>query len=307
MKIAYLILAHEQPKMFSKLVHALDSEGVSIFAHIDAKSDERPFRQAIISDEVKFVSDRIYVNWGGYSQTQAMLMLLELAFSSGPHDYYIFLSGRDYPIKSNQKIAMFLKNSNGKSYINFYPLVEGTHLFSNIQGYCYHDLYAKLPSHFLRKSAMRIAQSISHLMPARQFLNGMMPYRGSSSWCLSQNVVSYILDFVANPNNKNYLRFFRSISCSDEIFFQTIVLNSPLANTCQNYEEDICNKKPGEAKNENKVYLHYIDWNPAREDPALLDLSDLPALSETDKFFARKFELIKSKELLDKIDFDRED
>jgi hypothetical protein len=55
-------------------------------------------------------------------------------------------------------------------------------------------------------------------------------------------------------------------------------------------------------KNENKAYLHYIDWNPKRENPTQLNLSDFDQLTKSDALFARKFNEKKSKELLDAID-----
>jgi len=288
--------------MFARLVRALEADGVSVFAHIDAKAEQTLFTPAGMGKDIRFVLDRIRVNRGGYSQVDAMLRLLRLAANHGPHDYYIFLSGRDYPLKSNYEIADFLQLSAGRSYINFYPLVEGTAFVEKIRTYCFYDAYARLGHPLLRKSANRAVRILSALVPARRFLDGFVPYRGSTSWCLSQPLVTYILEFVSDARNSLFLQYFRSVYGCDEIFFQTIVLNSPLAPTCAGYDEDIRNKRPGDMKNENKVYLHYIDWSPERENPALLDLRDLPALAASDKFFSRKFDSQKSSRLLDKLD-----
>ncbi|NHQ90908.1 beta-1,6-N-acetylglucosaminyltransferase [Janthinobacterium lividum] len=302
MKIAYLILAHDQPALFARLAGALAGADARLFAHIDAKTDAAPFRAAVSAHPVHFVAAPVNVNWGGYSQVAAMLSLLQLAAQHGPHDYYVFLSGRDYPLRSQRAISAHLAASGGKSYMNFYALADGVDFVDKVRRYCYYDIYARLPGRWLQRVANRLVRDISNALPARTFISGMQPYRGSTSWCLSQSVVAYLLAFVANPANQAYLKFFHSVNCADEIFFQTIVLNSPWAATLENFEEDVLRRVPGGMKNENKVSLHYIDWNPAREDPAVFDASDFPALVTSGKFFARKFDIVKSAAVLDMLD-----
>jgi hypothetical protein len=55
-------------------------------------------------------------------------------------------------------------------------------------------------------------------------------------------------------------------------------------------------------KNENKANLHYIDWDPKRENPAQFTLYDFDKLISSDDLFARKFNEIKSLKVLDAID-----
>ena len=50
---------------------------------------------------------------------------------------------------------------------------------------------------------------------------------------------------------------------------------------------------------EKRVYFHYIDWNPEREDPAILDESDFGSLLQSEKLFACKFRQKKSERLMD--------
>ncbi len=78
-------------------------------------------------------------------------------------------------------------------------------------------------------------------------------------------------------------------------------MNSAFANRCRFYARDVINKV-GSMKNENKAYLHYIDWSVNREDPAILDVRDYQNLKKSDALFARKFDENKSKDLLDMID-----
>ena len=71
--------------------------------------------------------------------------------------------------------------------------------------------------------------------------------------------------------NPQVVRFFRHVFVPDEIFFQTILMNSPLHD---------------EIENDN---LRYVEWSrePA---PAVLGVDDLDAMLSSGKLFARKFD-----------------
>ena len=111
MKIAYLIIAHDQPRQFKRMIKALDSEYVSFFVHIDSKRNISEFSCSNFKDNVIFIKNRISVVQGGFSLTQAMISLMRKASIRNEFDYFIFLSGRDYPIKDNNYIYNFLKRN----------------------------------------------------------------------------------------------------------------------------------------------------------------------------------------------------
>jgi hypothetical protein len=68
--------------------------------------------------------------------------------------------------------------------------------------------------------------------------------------------------------------------CSEEIYFQTILLNSK-------YINNIINDN-----------LRYIDWDSGRGGyPAFLDKTDYEKIKHSNKIFARKFHETKSEEL----------
>jgi hypothetical protein len=300
MRIAYLILAHDQPELFGRLVRAVHAQDVAIYAHIDAKSRLEPFAAASAGVTVHFTPAPLKVNWGGYSQVAAMLKLLEQAVHAGQHDHYIFLSGRDFPLHSHGHLVELLDRNPRRSYMNFYALADGADFVEKIRKHCYHDLYAQLPTRFVRRAAGRIVREISARLPDRPFIKGMQAYRGSTSWCITHAIAQYVVAFVRDPRNDAYVKFFQSVSCCDEIFFQTIVLNSPHASTLNLYDVD-GHRVPGEMRNENKASLHYIDWSREREDPAVLDDRDFGQLYASGKLFARKFDVRRSASLLDRI------
>jgi hypothetical protein len=58
----------------------------------------------------------------------------------------------------------------------------------------------------------------------RRLPDGMRPYGGSSWWALSRACVQDC--WRASRREPGILRFFRSVACPDEMFFQTLVMNS---------------------------------------------------------------------------------
>jgi Core-2/I-Branching enzyme len=300
MKIAYLIIAHDQPKQFERMIKALDSEYVSFFVHIDSKRNISEFSCPNFQDNVTFIKDRVSVERGGFSLTQAMINLMKKTSILNEFDYFIFLSGRDYPIKDNNYIYNFLKYNYPMNFINFYPLVGNADSINNIKKYYFIDLIHRSPR--ILQKTLKAAQLILHkLLSDRYFINNMIPYRGSQWFCLNRQTVDYIVKFIDSQNANRYIGFFKYVWGSDEIFFQTLVLNSTYARQCRYYDQDIKNTKKF-MRNENKAYLHYIDWHSDRENPAIFDIGDFQTLKAGDELFARKFCENKSKQLLDDID-----
>ena len=159
MKIAYLILAHNQPEHLSRMINSLNSENVSFYVHIDKKSDITIFNPSQYPKNVYFQPDRTLISHGGFSMVIATLGLMEEALKDNQNYYFIFLSGWDYPIKSNEFIHKFLENSYPMNFLSFYPLVGKADLIENIQKYFFTDFIGQFPK-FIRKT-LRI-YSINH-------------------------------------------------------------------------------------------------------------------------------------------------
>src|SRR5207249_4162364 len=112
-KIAYLVLAHANPRHLERAIKALQSESCAFFVHIDRKSDIRPF-SSIRSDQVFVVEQRVPVYWGQFSQIEATLILLRRAIQHrDDFQYFTLISGADYPLRSAAYIHSFLAANQG--------------------------------------------------------------------------------------------------------------------------------------------------------------------------------------------------
>ena len=289
---AYVIIAHEQPNHLRRLCEALDAPGARCFVHFDASRGPCPS----LPTNAEAVSDPLCVNHGGFSQTLAVVKSLRAAHSY-EFDVVFVLSGRDYPIKPDRDLVAFLTAHSGLSCISFYPLVPGAGFYDHASQRYFVDERMSLPER-LRPFAMNLERAGRLLLPRRRFPFGRIPYRGSAYFALTRQAASYVLDFLETPEGTRYMEFFRRSWGSDEMLVQSILLNSPIADTCRFYSRD----RDRQMTIDNQAYLHYIDWDPARENPAVLDERDLGPLVESEFFFARKFDEIRSRRLLDELD-----
>src|SRR6185312_15690759 len=138
----------------------------------------------------------------------------------------------------------------------------------------YYNLYDVVNAK--RYSGNKIIQSAlkaqKKLRIKRKLSADLPPLHGGSTWwTLSRECVKYVIDYTdTNPALLNRLKH---SFCSEEIYFQTIIMNSPFKD---------------KVTNEN---LRFISWEYKHGSiPAILDEHDYSAIKKGDHLFARKFE-----------------
>ena len=221
MKIAYLILAHRNPRLIGKMIGALSCENSAFFVHIDKKSNIRDFLLAG-AHNVFFSDERIPVYWAEYSIVEATLILLRQALNdANNYEYFVLLSGSDYPLRSKEYINNYLDERRGGEFISMakVPSAEAGVPLSKVNTF-------SIPSdrpilRFIVKGCAKIGLARRDY---RKYLGILHPYGGSQWWTLSRNACQYILDFV--QENEAFCKFFARTLTSDETFFHTILGNS---------------------------------------------------------------------------------
>jgi len=297
MKIAYLILAHSDPIHLGRLVDALDSGCNKFFIHIDGKVAVAPFRQAVAhSKNCLFTKKRVVVKWGGFGMVAATLSLIREAVAQTPQsDYFVLLSGSDYPIKSNEQINEFFERHPGRPYLKYTRIADCPFLQDRIRRYHFPDMPWR-PRVFLENAFGR-------LLPKRRFIKGLDPYFGSQWWALTPDCIEHVLRFV--DNSPSFVRYFRYSGIPDETFFHTIVLNNAeLREKTDTRVEFVKWPKLKDPVPEAGEHIKYIDWSLDREKPAILGEWDFEALSETPMLFARKMSTERSSGLIHKINIE---
>ncbi|MBA2850513.1 hypothetical protein HNP86_000644 [Methanococcus maripaludis] len=295
--IAYLISAHNQEKHLYNLINRLNNEKVHFFVHIDKKSELDKFSKLNEFKNLTFVEERINVNWKGFSQVESTIKLLKCAITSGiSFKHFVFLSGSDYPIKSNQHILDFFSNSE-KNYIDFKKISDDNSIISYLKNRSWRrkltmwHFYDTLKINwnaqgnqyklFVYRVFIICNLILNLILPKRKFFKEFKAYGGSQWWSIDENTVKYILEFY--ENNLKFINYYKYTDSPDEMFFQTLILNSP-------FKENTVNDN-----------LRYIDWSLPVERPKILIEEDFEKIINSDKLFARKFNNKRSKKLIAKI------
>jgi Core-2/I-Branching enzyme len=314
MRIAYLIMAHDQPDHLHRMVKALDCDGAGFYIHIDNKVELSTFRPEMLEKEnVHFLRTRVDIQWMGFSQVEAILMLMQKAFmqEGSRFDHFVLLSGSDYPIKSNSFIKKFFETST-KEFIMFHRLEDRPTWKYKIEYFYPIDLvpiygHSKgIEKSYWRRLFWGRFFKYQWLMPKRSYMAGMIPYGGSEWWMLSYGCVAYVLWFV--QENPRFVSFYRYTHSADEMFFQSIILNSEWARRVQNFDAYMewrsipSNIKENSMLAEDSFNFRYVDWSVEREEPSILDERDWHDIRKSLDLFARKFHPIRSARLLDLID-----
>lgn len=291
MKIAYIIQIYKNPQQVKRLIETLRDTNASFYLHVDRKVDLRPFQDILNegkNNDIFFVHDRVKVYMSGFNMVQAILnSMREIRETNAKDDldYVILLSGQDYPLKANNEIFGFLERNYGKEIISYTEMPNQIWFqggMYRIEEYHLNDL----PMGYLLN---KLAHAI---LPKRRFLDGVTPYGGSMWWCLTYECVKYVLDFV--QNNKKFVRFFKYTHIPSEMFFQTIIMNSLFAN-------NTVGKISGADLSDDLRYLRWSsEFNGAH--PEILRKEDLDVLVQSDRLFARKFDIDVDSMILDLID-----
>ena len=283
MKLAYIISAYKYSKQLTRLVHRLDADSTSFFVHVDKKTEDRIYREMLDAlghrPNVHFLK-RHKCDWGGFGHVAASLEGIAAIFRTDTRfDYAILLTGQDYPIKSSRDIDVFFEEHKGKLFLEFFPLP--TDVWQN------HGIVGgmdRIEAWHWRIFNRHVWFSPGRRFPIRRkFPEGFRPFGGSSYWCLSRECIEYIYELTTL--NRAFVRFFRYVDVPDEIFFQTIILNSPFERMAVNDS------------------LRHIEWNDLESgSPAILRKGDFAKLLSSSKLFARKFDMHVDAQVLDLID-----
>ncbi len=297
MRIAYLILAHHQPRHLGALIERLDDGNARVFVHLDQKSDIVPFRNAIRSARAMLLDERLPIAWGEWNMVQATLDLLRRAHQQSPSTHYQLLSGDCYPIKSNQEIAAKLSSGNFNYITINEQMKPGSRFYDRL-------LYRRSDRHLInflkrRRSLARlnIPTYVGRLIKrvrgkqdrftGRTLPAGIKPYKGGQWWCLTHDCARYVLDYAeANPR---FVQFFRSTRIPDESFFHNIIANSELVPT-------LSPRRPRGVISGN----HYVRWRKVNDyfKSRVLKEGDFDEVVASQACFARKFSETQSGELI---------
>lgn len=277
MKIALLLQCHKNPQQINMLIDAIKHPDITAFVHVDRKSDIAS--EIRIKENVMLLPEnlRVDVQWAKISLVDAMLNLLQFAKENGPYDYYWFCSGQDFPLQSPEKIVSYLAENSKHDFVRLFESMN-----NGLGHGCNFDKRMELffPDWILGKGFIRRVLKRLYIectggydhtffWAKRRPLTDIKFYFGSNWMCLTEKTIDWIFGYLnAHPE---YHTFFAHSNCPDESFFQTLIMNSPFAESRMDY-------------------LHYIKWLKGKNSPEILKMEDLPDMLDSGKLMARKFD-----------------
>jgi hypothetical protein len=233
-KIAYLILAHDDPIHLRRLIKRLDGDGTVFHVHVDAKSDIEVFR-SVTADiaSVSFCENRAKVTWGAFSVVEATLLLLEAALAQPDQalSRFVLLSGSDYPIASNAEIEAFFCRSPKKQFVRGFNILEARRKeIWRIRGRHFRELAPRYS--WLRAPLFAVERGL-RLFP-RRLPTDLTFICGSQWWAITPDCAQYCVEFARTEPKT--VGLFKLMFAPDEIFFHTLIHNSPYANAADPIE-----------------------------------------------------------------------
>lgn len=278
MKHAFLIMAHNNFEQLRLLIEAIDDERNDIYIHVDIKAKDFNANSISTKNAGLYWIERKSITWGGYSQIDCELRLLNAAINSSTnYKYYHLLSGIDLPIKSQDYIHKFFDEHESKQYIGYQDKLNDKDLDRIKYYWVFQEQIGR------RKKVKEIILYLIQIIfvKLQMFCNlkrkhDFITYKGDNWFSITHDFALYVIE------NSDFIKKEFSCSiCADELFLHTLCKISP-------YCGDIANDS-----------LREIDWD--RGFPYTYTIDDFDMLMSSKKLFARKFDINMDKEIVYKI------
>ncbi len=267
MSIAYLVLVHRFPEQFKRLFRAIYHPNNHYLISVDQKSGSEFFTdiEVFLKDFPNaYIIESGKVIWGGYSMVQSelegMKHLLALDLN---WDFFINLSGQDFPLKTQAQIYDFLGRNRKRNFLKV----------AN-QATVRPDTMNRIENHFHETDT---GVSSTHKRP---FLKGVTSYIGGQWMILTRDCC----EFICNSGEaRKFEDFYRHTLIPDESFFQTVLMNTSFS---------------GEIVDDDKRAIIWIPEGDIKLRPKTFTKTDLKFLLKGDNLFARKFDEVVDEEIL---------
>ncbi len=300
--LTFLIAAHNDPRHLSRLIGSLPG-GSRFVVHIDGKTDITPFEQLLGGrSDVCFIQERVKVMWGSICHVDCQMRMIRKALElHAPQegDYFVMLSGLDYPLWSNSRISKFFADAQGREIIVTQCM---EHQGSQADIYRQHRplnykpwKYGSMKSKF-RVALRKMLWALGFRKPLRFRADGSeyVLYKGSMNWAITPDLAQLALKYW--DEKPEYVRYFHDGHGPDETFIQTITAHSEFASRA------IIVDGPFRGM-ESVTPLHYVDYAHGTK---VFTAADFQTLIDSGKMFCRKVTTAESSTLLDMIDRHRQ-
>ncbi len=306
----YFIASHTSPPQIARLAGAClrsGNPGSRVLIHHNHDVSRLDPASVLPLGNVDILPQHKGMNRENFASCEMLLGAIDWALANLKFDWFVNLSGQDYPIKPVAEMEQYLAATPYDGFVLAKP-VEQCQWHTGIGRYYYR--YFDLPKvrgvgrlrrwlrnrqrqqldrgnryprfaipgmmHGLRKVGIR-----PYRLP---FDNGFQCYFGSAWWTLSRRALESMSRTIRRrPDVVHHYQ--RTLWAPTESFFATLVLNDPSLNICTATDK------------------RFISWsNPGGGRPDVLTVADWDRLMSSDAYFARKIDGAAHPDLLDRLD-----
>lgn len=210
-RIAYFIMIHHKPETFIKMFQKIYTRDQFYLIHIDRKANAEvteAIQQYLVQYPNAYILESRNIVSGGFNMIQSELDAMEFLLNvSSEWDYFINLSGEDYPLKSQNIIRAFLTANKGQNYLSYYNQTSYRP-----------DTLQRIQNHFTE-----LNHKISSFIYKRDFMKGVTPYIGGKWMIITRDTCAFL------SNNKRVMDFeeyYLHTLLPAESFFQTVLMNT---------------------------------------------------------------------------------
>jgi hypothetical protein len=295
----FLVYTFQDAQHLRELVTAL--EPYRVIVHVDAKASMEDFEIAVSGHGNVTFTERVQVNWGGYSQVRAIRILVREALRiAADDDYLIMLSGSDYPLRPVADLVDHLRSNQGRQYLRAFEIAKSEpKYFRQIDRTHHRDLpllSRRTSNKALRKLRNGIIRLVDGPLSRRRVPpvpDGLVVGHGGTHFAVTAECMRAMEEAVT-PDIEHY---FAAVFCPEEKFYQSLIMSTPFANSTPagGFEDYV---GPGNWRYAN---LHLID-------PTLIRVftnDDWVEVARSPMFFIRKIVSGESDGLRDRIKVER--
>lgn len=314
-RVCYYMQTHTRPAQIERLVRLIkrgcSPESVVVVNHDSSGS---PLDAGLLESLPGVYVIKGPSGYGDFSHLDGYFAAVDWLDAHGVEfDWLQNMTGQDYPLKPIAEIEHNLVNSGVDGYLQYTPIFPertppyadwgaGPEFrldtpFNTSMKYEYKSWRIGRPTTVIQRLLrpvmvlnlvqpwVRVSLAYSSVGVRRRntkFSDDFILYGGSFFCALSAPCVRYVRDFVRD--NPEIVAFFRSMLAPEEVFLQTVLVNS----------------KKFRLVPDGKHYIDFTNsWN---NHPKMLGVADLPAMFASGAYWARKFDSSQDAEILDILD-----
>ncbi len=288
MKIAFIILAYKNPFQLRSLVECLQHPDHHFYIHVDQTKTIEPFLEELRllhGANIEFLP-RINSYWGSYQTVKALIAGLKSAYHSATaFDYFIHLSGQDFPVSSVDHIREKLMAAAPASFLYHFKLPALNWNNGGLDRIEACQFFLGTKRVVLQKKAKNLISRL--LYPCwnffrKRFDTGKDFYGGEFYFIFHRTATTLFFDNLEKYSGLAMRLKYTLIP--EEIYLPTILMQSNVLKI--------------QLVNDT---LRYINWEEQSRSPKTLQEEDIARIKPDTYLFARKLDFNQPSPILDQL------